>query len=225
MPPSSAASPPGSPARGGRGVRERRGARLPRPAGSGAAGHRASGGGEAAGAGRQSPGRGTGAPRPGDATVHQAQARLALLPSALTALWYRLPRPRLTGLGSGLLAALLMVAVGGLDALVLEGSPAVYGVFFVLVSTVTAAWVRPAELFAAPVSVPLAFVAGIFFISDGTPGLAGQLMGIFSTLALQAGWLYAGTLAAALIALGRKLTLIGQRARATRARRARRKGR
>ncbi|NLU66599.1 hypothetical protein HCC30_04860 [Streptomyces sp. HNM0574] len=139
----------------------------------------------------------------------------------------RLPRPKLTGLGAGVLAVLAMLLVGGLDALLLDGEPVVYGVFFVLVCLAVASWVRPSELIAAPVAVPLAFGAGLFFISGGTPGFGGQLMGLFSTLALEAGWLYGGTLAAAVIVTARKAVLIAQVARArVRARReARRTGR
>ncbi|GAA3086375.1 hypothetical protein GCM10020254_33480 [Streptomyces goshikiensis] len=41
-------------------------------------------------------------------------------------------------------------------------------------------------------------------------------MGVVSALSLHAGWLYAGTLVAALIALVRKAALIGKRPKARR---------
>lgn len=171
--------------------------RLPRPGLAEAGGHRA--GGRA------------GRPR------HEARARRSQAKAREQS--GSLPRTRLTGLGSGLLAGLLMILAGAGDAYVLGGSPTVYGASFVLVSTVSAVFVRPTELLAAPVAAPLAFVAGLLFLNEGAPGLAGQLFGIFTALALQAQWLYAGTAAALLVVLVRKTALLLRRARARRARR------
>ncbi|MFG2180606.1 DUF6542 domain-containing protein [Streptomyces abikoensis] len=129
-------------------------------------------------------------------------------PSALD----RLPAARLTGLGSGLLTALGMLTIGGLDALV-GGSPRIYGVFFLLGSAACALWVRPAELMTAPVSVPIAFAVGALPLSDGTGGLGGRVMSLVTLLSLNAGWLYAGTLLATLIALVRRVFLVRLRRR------------
>ena len=68
----------------------------------------------------------------------------------------RFPDPRLTGLGSGLFCTATMFALACLDALLFDGSVTVYGVLFLLVSALTALWVRRADLVSAPVAVPIA---------------------------------------------------------------------
>lgn len=148
--------------------------------------------------------------------LYRAQARHPLLPARLTGALSWLPHARLTALGSGVLAILLMTLAGCLDALLLEGSFPLYGGAYLLVSVACAAWVRPAEVFTAPVAAPLAFTVGVFFISGGAgnEGFMGHLMGLFPALALNAVWLYAGTLAAVLVAVVRKLALLAQRTRA-----------
>ncbi|MEV5242199.1 DUF6542 domain-containing protein [Streptomyces cinnamoneus] len=126
----------------------------------------------------------------------------------------RPPAPRLTGLGSGLLTALAMLGIGVADSALLGGSARVYDVFFVLGSAACALWVRPAEVMTAPVSVPIAFAVGVLPLSDGTGGFGTRLMSLVTLLSLNAGWLYAGTLLAALIALVRRVLLIKARRRA-----------
>lgn len=123
----------------------------------------------------------------------------------------RLPAARLTGLGSGLLTTAAMLAVGWLNSALLGGSPGVYGVFFLLASVACALWVRPAELVTAPVSVPIAFAVGAVPVDDGAEGFGGRLMALVGFLSLQAGWLYAGTLLAALIALVRRMVWLRRR--------------
>lgn len=123
----------------------------------------------------------------------------------------RLPRPRLTGLGGGLFACAAMVLAGGICWLLFGSSLFVYGLLFLPVAAATALWVRPADLITAPISVPIAFAAGAWPISGGSGGFGGQLMALVSVLSLHAGWLYAGTLVAALIAVVRKAVLIGRR--------------
>ncbi len=127
--------------------------------------------------------------------------------SSLAELRARVPRPRLTGLGAGLLTTLAAVVLGVLDTLLLSGSPGVYGFFFLLAGAACAGWVRQADLVVGPVAVPIAFAAGIFCISDHS------LMGFFSTLSLEAPWLYAATLLAVLIALVRRIVYMTQRRR------------
>ncbi|MGK5638795.1 DUF6542 domain-containing protein [Streptomyces sp. URMC 126] len=121
---------------------------------------------------------------------------------------------RLTGLGSGLLAVLAMLAAGVLVARLGAGSPAAYGVLFVFCCAVCALGVRPTELVAAPVSAPIAFAVGalpVTAVTAGSGGLAGRVMALVGFLSLQAGWLYGGTLLAALIALGRRVLLVRRR--------------
>ncbi|MFJ9338032.1 DUF6542 domain-containing protein [Streptomyces sp. NPDC101733] len=130
----------------------------------------------------------------------------------------RLPRPRLTGLGAGLFACAAMLLVAGVCRLLFDSSVFVYGLLFLPVAAAVGVWVRPADLVTAPVSAPIAFAAGVWLVSGGSGGFGGHLMGVVSALSLHAGWLYAGTLAAALIALGRRAALSGRR-RAAAARR------
>ncbi|MFI6687726.1 DUF6542 domain-containing protein [Streptomyces sp. NPDC050485] len=144
------------------------------------------------------------------AAVYRAAGRSRRVPPVILAL-RRLPSPRLTGLGGGLFAAALMFALACLDSLLLDGSPAVYGMLFLAVSAVTALWVRPADLVTAPICVPIAFAVGIVPVSGGAGGFGGQAMGVITALALHAGWLYAGTLVAGVVATVRKVRLVGRR--------------
>ncbi|WP_329876755.1 DUF6542 domain-containing protein [Streptomyces sp. SP18CS02] len=123
----------------------------------------------------------------------------------------RLPNPRLTGLGGGLFAATAMFLLGCLDQLLFDGSPLVFGLLFLPVSALTALWVRDADLVTAPIGVPIAFAAGVVPIAGGTGGIGGQTMAVVTALAVQAGWLYGGTLVAGLISSVRKVRLMGRR--------------
>ncbi|MFE5945774.1 DUF6542 domain-containing protein [Streptomyces sp. NPDC056480] len=123
----------------------------------------------------------------------------------------RLPQPRLTGLGAGLFASAVMLTLGFLDLLLLDGSPVVYGLLFLPVSALTALWVRAADLVTAPIGVPIAFAVGVVPIAGGTGGFGGQAMAVVTALAVHAGWLYGGTLVAGLIASVRKVREMGRR--------------
>ena len=125
----------------------------------------------------------------------------------------RFPNPRLTGIGAGLFAALTMFLLACLDQLLLGGSEAVYGVLFLLVSALTAYWVRPADLVTAPIIVPIAFAVGVIPVAGGTGGFGGQAMAVVTALAVHAGWLYGGTLVAGLIASVRKIRQMRERQR------------
>ncbi|MEW2621619.1 DUF6542 domain-containing protein [Streptomyces sp. NPDC048106] len=125
----------------------------------------------------------------------------------------RLPGPRLTGLGGGLFCVASMFLLGCLDQLLLDGSLPVYGVLFLPVCVLTALWVRPGDVLTAPVAVPIAFAAGLLVVADGHDGLLGRLMGLLTGLATQAGWLYAGTLAAGVIVLVRRVRWVRRRRR------------
>ncbi|WP_234323384.1 DUF6542 domain-containing protein [Streptomyces bikiniensis] len=129
----------------------------------------------------------------------------------------RLPAPRLTGLGAGLFASAVMLVIGFLDLLLLDGSPVAYGLLFLPVSALTALWVRTADLVTAPIGVPIAFAVGVLPIAGGTGGLGGQAMAVVTALAVHAGWLYGGTLVAGIIASVRKVRDMGRRQQHTRA--------
>jgi hypothetical protein len=123
----------------------------------------------------------------------------------------RMPNPRLTGLGGGLFCGALMFLLGCVVELLFGASLTVYGVLFVPVCALTALWIRRGDLLTAPVIVPIAFTVGLFPVAENTGGIGGRLMGLFTALATQAGWLYGGTLVAGLIATVRKIRLLGRR--------------
>ncbi|MFB7503172.1 DUF6542 domain-containing protein [Streptomyces broussonetiae] len=125
----------------------------------------------------------------------------------------RLPNPRLTGLGSGLFCIVVMFLLGCLDGLLFGGSMTAYGVLFLPVSVLSALWVRDGDLLTAPVVLPMAFIGGLFPVADGKAGLLGRLMGVFTGLATQAGWLYGGTLVAGVIVLVRRVRWVRRRRR------------
>ncbi|MGK5529914.1 DUF6542 domain-containing protein [Streptomyces sp. URMC 129] len=104
-------------------------------------------------------------------------------------------RPRLTGLGCGVLTTVGMVAAAWFCDL-LGGAATFYGVLSVLTSAAAALWVRPADLICAPVAAPIAFAAGL--VTTAGP------VDTVTELALRAPWLFAGTLTAAVIVLLRK---------------------
>ncbi|MGW9377952.1 DUF6542 domain-containing protein [Streptomyces albidoflavus] len=121
----------------------------------------------------------------------------------------RMPRPRLTGLGAGLLSTAAMVVAGAVAWLLPVGAQTVvFGVLFLPVCALTGLWVRPADLAMGPVVVPLAYAVGVLPVAEGGgAGFTGQVMGLVTTLALNAGWLYGGTLVAGVIVTVRKVRL------------------
>ncbi|MET9729816.1 DUF6542 domain-containing protein [Streptomyces sp. NPDC006458] len=125
----------------------------------------------------------------------------------------QLPNPRLTGLGGGLFCSAVMLVLAFLDALLFGSSLTVYGVLFLPVCALTAAWVRRGNLVTGPVVVPIAFTVGLLPITGGE-GVGARLMNLFTALATEAGWLYGGTLVAGVIVITRRLRPV-QRRRAT----------
>ncbi|MEI7033297.1 DUF6542 domain-containing protein [Streptomyces pratensis] len=168
----------------------------------------------------QDPPASSAAPAPGpsgeSAAVYRATGgpggRVRGVPPVLRAL-RRFPNPRLTGMGAGLFAGLAMLVLAWVDRLLFDSSEIVYGLLFLPVSALTALWVRPADLVTAPISVPIAFAVGVFPIAGGAGGFGGQAMALVTALAVQAGWLYGGTLIAGLIASVRKVRQMRARRR------------
>ncbi|MGC9381154.1 DUF6542 domain-containing protein [Streptomyces sp. MH13] len=127
-----------------------------------------------------------------------------------------LPNPRLTGLGSGLLCAAVMLVLGLLDQLLFDASLTVYGVLFLPVCLLTALSVRKGDLLTAPVVVPIAFAVGLVSVAESGKGPGGWLMGLVTALATEAGWLYGGTLVAGSTVIVRRIRLVRDRADAVR---------
>ncbi|MEU5277281.1 DUF6542 domain-containing protein [Streptomyces asoensis] len=154
------------------------------------------------------------APRPGRGRPVPAGRRPAPSSAGAVRSGRRMPNPRLTGLGGGLFSGVLMLALGGLDLLLSGGSLTVYSVLFLPVCVLTALWVRASDLLSAPVVVPIAFAVGLLPVADGGHGFGARMMGLVTALATQVGWLYAGTLAAAVVVLGRAVRRAVARRRA-----------
>lgn len=111
-----------------------------------------------------------------------------------------------------------MLVVGALCGLLLNGSATAYGVCFVLVGVASALWVRPGDVFTAPIAAPIAFACGLVLISGGGEGgLGGRVMAVVTALAVNAGWVWGGTLLTGLTALGRRIRLTALKRRARRA--------
>lgn len=148
-------------------------------------------------------------PRPGpDRSRHEpgpGPAARGPAPLPLPLSRWRVPNPRLTGLGAGLFGSVLMFLLGGLDQLLFGASLTAYGVLFLPVCLLTALWVRAADLLSAPVVAPIAFSVGLLPVAGGGNGIGARLMGLVTALATQVGWLYGGTLLAALTVLARGL--------------------
>ncbi|MFC6515448.1 DUF6542 domain-containing protein [Streptomyces goshikiensis] len=163
---------------------------------------------------RQQPG----APAAGDAAAHTGAgvpAQSGGRPGAPVA-GRRLPRPKLTGLGGGLFGCVTMLLAGGIVWLLFGSSLFVYGLLFLPVAAAIALWVRPADLITAPISAPPRLRRRSVAHRGRLRRLRRSADGVVSALSLHAGWLYAGTLVAALIALVRKAALIGKRPKAKR---------
>ncbi|MGW9597296.1 DUF6542 domain-containing protein, partial [Streptomyces chartreusis] len=116
---------------------------------------------------------------------------------------------------SGLFCGAVMLVLGYLDSLMF-GSLTLYSVLFLPVCALTAVWVREGDLLTAPVVVPIAFAVGLLPVAESGGGFSGNLMGLVSALATEAGWLYGGTLIAGLVVLVRRVRLIARRVSARR---------
>ncbi|NDZ79817.1 hypothetical protein G3I19_15125 [Streptomyces sp. SID10853] len=147
------------------------------------------------------------------AAVYRAAPVRAARPAPVVIALRRFPNPRLTGLGGGIFGAAVMFLLGCVDWLLFDGGPLMYGLLFLPVAALTALWVRPADLVTAPISVPISFAVGSLPIAGGTGGAGGRIVAVVTTLALNAGWLYGGTLIAGVIATVRKVRMIRRRYR------------
>jgi hypothetical protein len=117
--------------------------------------------------------------------------------------------PRLTGLGIWVSITLITVAGGAADSVFFGGPGTLFGPVFVAACVTGGLWVRPYDLSVAPISAPIAFALALVLTADTVNGgLSGHVMGLLTGLALQTGWLYAGTLCAAVIVAVRKLAAV-----------------
>ncbi|WP_199850444.1 DUF6542 domain-containing protein [Streptomyces sp. CMB-StM0423] len=141
--------------------------------------------------------------------VYRAAARRPVPPVLRTLL--RPAGPRLTAAGGGLLAAAVMLGTGAFVQVVMGTAPVFFGVVFLVLSVCCALWIRPADVIAAPIAMPIAFAAGTLAVGEGSGGISAHLMAAGTTLALEAPWLYGGTLLAAAVALLRHFAMLAVR--------------
>jgi hypothetical protein len=115
---------------------------------------------------------------------------------------------RLTAVGCGLFVLLGVLAGGGLDALLFDSSGVLLGLAYLAVLFQASVRVRSSDLAAAPISGPICFaVALLLFGKDAGGGWGGHLIGLAESLAVDAGWLFAGTALSVVIALARHFSL------------------
>jgi hypothetical protein len=116
------------------------------------------------------------------------------------------PGTKLTGFGTGVVVSVITVLGGALNRLFSDDLGAFFGVVFVAASLGGALWVRSADLAAAPVCAPIAFALAVAVTGDGGGGgVLGRIAATVTGLAMQTGWLYTGTLVAAVVAAARRI--------------------
>ncbi|WP_189134968.1 DUF6542 domain-containing protein [Wenjunlia tyrosinilytica] len=115
---------------------------------------------------------------------------------------------RFTAVGIGVITCVITLAGGVLDALVLDGPGALFGLCFLGACFFAATRVRSSDLVAAPICAPIAFAVTLLLTVPGDgDGITGQLIGVATSLAVHAGWLYGGTFIAGGLALTRHFAL------------------
>jgi hypothetical protein len=123
---------------------------------------------------------------------------------------------RLTAIGSAVVTLAATFLGGAVDYWLFDGSGILMGLVYVAISFQVAVRVRPADLAAAPISGPIAFAVTLGALGTGpSSGLVGQLIGLATSLALQAGWLFAGTALSVVITLARHFALTRARRRSS----------
>lgn len=115
---------------------------------------------------------------------------------------------RLTAIGTGVLTLAATFLGGLLDSVLFGDSGWLLGLAYLAVSFQAAIRVRPADLAAAPISGPICFAATLLLVGPGSgSGLTGQAVDLATSLAMDAGWLFAGTSVSVLIVLARHFAL------------------
>jgi hypothetical protein len=97
---------------------------------------------------------------------------------------------------------------GAVDFWLFGGTGILMGVVYIGVCFQVAVRVRPADLAVAPICGPIAFAATLLVLGAGPDsGVLGRLVGLATSLALQAGWLFTGTTVSLVIVLARHVAL------------------
>ena len=121
---------------------------------------------------------------------------------------------RLTAIGGAVVTLGATFLGGAVDYWLFDGVGILMGLVYVVASFQVAIRVRPIDLAAAPISGPIAFAVTLAVLSPAPgPGFIGHAVGLATALALQAGWLFTGTLVSVVITLARHLALSRARRR------------
>ena len=121
---------------------------------------------------------------------------------------------RLTAVGGAVVTFGGTFAGGAVDTWLFGGAGILLGLVYLVVSFQVAVRIRPADLAAAPISGPISFAVTLGILgSVPMPGLVGHLIGLAASLAMQAGWLFAGTAVSVVITLARHFALSRARKR------------
>ncbi|MEY9878345.1 hypothetical protein ABH931_007872 [Streptacidiphilus sp. MAP12-33] len=122
---------------------------------------------------------------------------------------------RLTAVGCGVLMLAACLAAGALDQMLFDASGVLLGLAYVAVSFQASVKVRSSDLAAAPISGPICFALALLFFGPAAgPGWGGHVIGLAEALALDAGWLFAGTGLSVTIAVARHFSLAHARKKA-----------
>ncbi|MEY9936086.1 DUF6542 domain-containing protein [Streptacidiphilus sp. MAP5-3] len=115
---------------------------------------------------------------------------------------------RLTAVGCGVLVLAVTLTAGALDSLLFGSSGWLLGLAYVAVCFHASVRVRSTDLAAAPISGPICFAIALFFFGRAAgDGWSGHVIGLAESLALDAGWLFAGTALSVVIAVARHFSL------------------
>lgn len=115
---------------------------------------------------------------------------------------------RLTAAGGAVVTLGATFLGGSVDFWLFGGSGILMGLAYVAVCFQVAVRVRPADLAVAPISGPIAFAGTLLVLGAGPDrSVIGRVLGLATSLALQAGWLFTGTAVSLLIVLARFVAL------------------
>ena len=115
---------------------------------------------------------------------------------------------RLTAIGGAVVTLGATLLGGAADFWLFGGAGIVMGLAYVATCFQVAVRVRAADLAVAPICGPIAFALTLGLLGSGPDSsLLGQLIGLATSLALQAGWLFTGTGVSLLIVLARHVAL------------------
>ena len=122
---------------------------------------------------------------------------------------------RLTAVGGAVVTLGATLLGGSADYWLFGGAGIVMGLVYVATCFQVAVRVRAADLAVAPICGPISFALTLVLLGAGSDGsFLGRLIGLATSLALQAGWLFAGTAVSLLIVLARHIALSRARRKA-----------